>query len=64
MGWGGSTRMAEAARAQRIPMEAKMTSPEREFLVWFSTRQFMIVRKHRDEVRAHLMKALRSEEVK
>ncbi len=40
-----------------------MTSPEREFLIWFSTRQFMVVSKHRAEVRAHLVKALKASEV-
>ena len=37
-------------------------SPERAFLIWFSTRQGWIVRKHRDEVRAHLVKAIRASE--
>jgi hypothetical protein len=33
---------------------------ERDFLVWFATKQFMVVKKHRPEVRAHLVKALAS----
>jgi hypothetical protein len=37
-------------------------TPERAFLVWLSTRQFMIVKKHRDELRAHLVKALQASE--
>lgn len=37
-------------------------SPERAFLIWFSTRQFMVVKKHRAEVRAHLVKAIQASE--
>lgn len=38
-----------------------MTStPERDFLLWLSTREFMVVKKHRAEVRTHLVKALAS----
>lgn len=37
-------------------------SPERAFLIWLSTRQFMVVKKHRPEMRAHLVKALQASE--
>lgn len=37
-------------------------SPERAFLIWFSSRPYMIVRKHRDEVRARLVAALKASE--
>ena len=32
-------------------------TPERAFLIWLSTRPWLFVRKHRAEVRAHIMKA-------
>lgn len=37
-------------------------TPERAFLLWLSTRQYMVVRKYRDEVRAHLVKAIKASE--
>jgi hypothetical protein len=35
-------------------------TPERAFLLWFNDRQFMVVKKHRPEVRAHILKALKA----
>lgn len=37
-------------------------TPERAFLIWFSTRQFMVAKKHRAEIRAHLVAALQTSE--
>lgn len=34
------------------------TGPEREFIIWFSTRQHMVAKRYRLEVRAHMVKAL------
>lgn len=33
-------------------------TPERAFILWFADKQFMVVKKHRPEVRAHIVKAL------
>lgn len=35
-------------------------SRERDFLLWLSSHSYMIVKKHRDEVRAHLVAALKA----
>lgn len=35
-------------------------TPERAFMLWLSSHSYMIVKKYRPEVRAHLVKALQA----